>query len=555
MMYRRYCIAFSAFTLLIAIIAFGTWALWPSQNTHTTSLSGFAPNTHVTYKILSPTGVKFSETNRTDKDGDVHFSYAEDLSGHERLIHAIKIETRDDLLEVLLHDIPGENRVITSSSGIDEFAEFTIRAPGHMLQSRADWAGHFHSDITLERTQKHDEVIEIALLGMEGLKALQEDAPRPGIIRVQLSETPMTDEERIKEIKKTYIASLMLMTEQLSAVAMQQIFAIGTFFDAKMQLETQRTHQQLKAEAVKDYHPSDQMCRIGTYVRSLAKSETKSRADHYALNEILMSRAMSAAGTSTVKGYSSYAPARLEQFRRAYCDPKDNNEGLLTLCLNTAGIDPTDSGASDKTRFNKDIDFMRTAAFPKTIDVDFQDGENAPDEEDIIALAQNLYWPEPLEFGEPKPLAENELGFLKAQRYIALNSLAHNSFASYISSKSRAASPSDSDEPGWMFMKALMREFGIPDTEIEQLLGEQPSYYAQMDVLAKKIYQSPNFYTNLYDKPTNVERISVALDAIKLMQMRDQYDSTLRREMLTSGMLETELTSFHNDANTRLMRP
>ena len=73
------------------------------------------------------------------------------------------------------------------------------------------------------------------------------------------------------------------------------------------------------------------------------------------------------------------------------------------------------------------------------------------------------------------------------------------------------------------------------------MLGQNPSYYAQMDVLTKKIYQNPNFYTSLYDKPTNVRRIGVSMDAISLMQMRDQYESALRKEMLLSLMLEQEL--------------
>jgi len=39
------------------------------------------------------------------------------------------------------------------------------------------------------------------------------------------------------------------MTNQLTATSMQQVQIIGSFFDAKHQLETQRMFQQMTAEA------------------------------------------------------------------------------------------------------------------------------------------------------------------------------------------------------------------------------------------------------------------------------------------------------------------
>jgi hypothetical protein len=95
---------------------------------------------------------------------------------------------------------------------------------------------------------------------------------------------------------------------------------------------------------------------------------------------------------------------------------------------------------------------------------------------------------------------------------------------------------------GWAHIKTMRREFGLSDDDIVAVMGEKPSYYAQMDALTKKIYQSPNFYTNLYDSTTNIDRINATLDAISLMQQRDHYKTMLRQEMLTSSMLQTELT-------------
>jgi hypothetical protein len=62
-----------------------------------------------------------------------------------------------------------------------------------------------------------------------------------------------------------------------------------------------------------------------------------------------------------------------------------------------------------------------------------------------------------------------------------------------------------------------------------------------MEVLTKKMYQNPTFYTNLIDKPANIKRMRAAMRAIKLMQDRDIASAIQRREMLMSMMLELRL--------------
>src|SRR5690606_22365434 len=126
-----------------------------------------------------------------------------------------------------------------------------------------------------------------------------------------------------------------------------------------------------------------------------------------------------------------------------------------------------------------------------------------------------------------------------------MKNVAHNSFTTLAGMKSRAE-PGLEDAAGWSFMKALFREFGLADEDIDDILGEYPSYYAQMEVLTRKIYQDPDFYTNLYDKPVNVKRIGASMEAIQIMQDRDFFESALRREMLTSLMVE-EALSHHAD--------
>ena len=74
-----------------------------------------------------------------------------------------------------------------------------------------------------------------------------------------------------------------------------------------------------------------------------------------------------------------------------------------------------------------------------------------------------------------------------------------------------------------------------------------------MEVLTKKIFQRPEFFTDLYDKPANVARKGVAIQAIALMQDRDLFKSNLRNEAMMSILVELELLRaqeiVRNEAN------
>ena len=95
------------------------------------------------------------------------------------------------------------------------------------------------------------------------------------------------------------------------------------------------------------------------------------------------------------------------------------------------------------------------------------------------------------------------------------------------------------------FLKAILKEAGVDPKDIEIRLGKKPSYFAQMEILTKDIYQNPEFYSNLYDKPANVERKSAALLAIEIMQDRDIYKSLLRSEAVLATLVEVMLSKEH----------
>lgn len=362
--------------------------------------------------------------------------------------------------------------------------------------------------------------------------------------RYKVSTCLPSVEQQLKEMGNNYVTALMFMATEFTAIMMQQMEIVGTFFDAKEQLEMQRDIQVLAAEAQKDYHPSEQLCAYGSGIRSLANTEERGRLNQQALSGILVKEYSNNKNTSTYGGFSKDMEVRLAQFKKVYCDPDDNNGTLWEMCYGTVkGSAGTSFSDEQRDRFNRDIDYRRTLEEPMTLDVDFTDSEKTNAEEDLIALARNLYWDRAME----SPMADkfDPQAYLAVRSLMARESLAHNSFATIVGMKSK--SPAEESEgaqnnTGGAHLKAFLRDFGMTEDQINEMYGENPSYYAQMDILTRTIYQHPNFYTNLYDKPANVDRINAAMTAIRLMQLRDRYDSQQRREMLTGALLEESLT-------------
>lgn len=372
------------------------------------------------------------------------------------------------------------------------------------------------------------------------------------------------------------LPAMMLMAEQMTAVAMKQTEIIGGFFDAKHQLETQQVFQKLRTRAHKDYHPSVGMCEFGSSVKSLAASERIGEVNAVILSQRAQDRALGNANTLGSAGIDGDAQGRLKQFRETYCDIRDNNNGLDFMCDHEQDRNPSSGeiGAADKKRVNKDIDFARTLDSPWTLNVNFTDTDLKEDEEDVLALASNLYGREVFsrvgadllrstkpdsDIETPDDLTPVQNAYMDARAILAKRSVAENSFNAIVGMKSAGTGGSRD------YLQALLAELGIDDTannvagagdakktQLDLLLGDNPSYYGQMEVLTKKIYQNPDFYTNLYDKPVNVERKGVALQAIGLMQKFDLFKSYLRNEASLSVLLELAVIELQEEIESEI---
>lgn len=345
-------------------------------------------------------------------------------------------------------------------------------------------------------------------------------------------------------LKYGWVSSFMHMTTQISTFMIQQVQIIGTFFDAKHQLETQRLLQQKTAQAHKDYHPSEQMCEIGTFVRDLANSEIRTDVTKRGLMNSMFDRANMTGDAQTAEvGMDEETKRRA--FLDTFCNSANNANQNSIIC----------KGTYDPAQVNADIDFTRSIDVPLTLDIDMTDDVVTTDEENIFAFLDYIFMHERFPWlSKNRPVLFSFIEPYQDMRSLmALRSVAKNSFTEIIAQKT--AGPNGEDDNVGPFLKAMMREFGIPDDQIEKEIGKNPSYYAQMEILTKKIYQHPEFIANLYDKPTNVKRIRAALTAIKLMQDRDIHDALQRREMLMSILLEIQLRQKQQDLMESTIRP
>ena len=353
-----------------------------------------------------------------------------------------------------------------------------------------------------------------------------------------------------KFFKLYVLPDLMNFTQQMSEISMQQAMLVGMFLDAQQQLEAQRLLNQLKNEAHRDYQPSEDFCWFGTNVRSLAATEARSRYHSQSLNARQMARHLGNVNLAGAETAGHDKRARWNQFVDVYCDPQDNNwngaagSGLQSAC---------GAGGGNTARINLDIDYTRLIDAPRTRVVNFNPSQ---DRTDILALGNNLYGHDVLTRNIDSDYLDKEAyqGMYLALRSVAARrNVAENSYNAIVELKTAGTS----DLPHKIshtreFMAAILTEMGVPDDEVYEYLGERPSYYAQLELLAKKIYQNPDFYANLYDKPANVARKGVALKAIELMLDRAIYESELRQEMVSSVLLSTTLNGDRKDINEKL---
>ncbi len=359
---------------------------------------------------------------------------------------------------------------------------------------------------------------------------------------------------------------LKAMTQEVTADVAWQTFIFGTFLDAKTQIETQRTLQEMNLMALKDYQPSVQMCRMASHVRGLAFSDKGGDIDAQVIGEQFIRRQTGSINTAGAEGEHQDLPDRLSQFKRRFCDIHDNSDGLAFLCPASYAVSPCSICPATTDR---DIDYGGVVERALTLDdvfiKDLPDTSGPPSwslpgspgtaivpHEDVMALQNNLYGHRvPLRMPESLfNLEENQKKMLDIRSVIAKRSVAEASFAQIVGMRVPGSGGA------YLYtmprMLGFLASFGLSTGDFLAKYEKAPSYYAQMEFLTKEIFRDQQFFVNLYDKPANIGRQKVVLQAFGLMQDFDTLQSYLRTEVMLSVLLELELIKLQRNVQSRI---
>ena len=352
--------------------------------------------------------------------------------------------------------------------------------------------------------------------------------------------------------RNTVEAGLQNATNMMTANGITQAGIIGSFFDAKQQNEVKLALDRNYTDTRRAYQPSTALCRFGTAKHGLASSENLAIVQQTLMSHQAQSRHLGATGTAGHEGAVDTG-ARLSIFASRFCDPYDSG-GRLVGSAASPGLCGESGGFFPAAGFNKDINVTDTLFTPATMDVNFVDTNITGDEMDLLELSKNLYGyqiatrmdPKLLEDGDDEATELNRQNFYLLRSILAKRNVAENSFFAIAAKKSRGSGASADALAG------IYQSLGIPLADAQAMLSNAPSYEAQMEVLTKKIYQSPTFITSLIDSPENVKRQQAAMMAIELMQRRDAYKSMLRQEVLLAVMMDLYTEDRFDEAKGRL---
>ena len=328
-------------------------------------------------------------------------------------------------------------------------------------------------------------------------------------------------------VEQNYVYAIRRATEQLSLVMLQQIQAIGTLLDAKHQVETQRILSAVQAQAHRDYQPSEMVCAMGTLARSSALSTFRVTDNVRALQTILQKRELLSGYSASNFGPYADLAARRTNLWSIYCDPHDSDRSFQTFCTSPAG-----------ERRNRDIDYAGLVDKRLTLDVDFTNNVDTPEEADIIALSNNLYaheLPVVIPKGILTPPNNNFSEMADWRSLTAIRGVARHSYATIVGLKSSGTGLTLAQ------IRQVMTNLGVAAADMDRLIGANPSYFAQMEIMTQKVFQDPTFFVNLYDTPANVDRMNVSMLAVRIMSDNEKLEALTRREMLFSLILEMKL--------------
>lgn len=339
-----------------------------------------------------------------------------------------------------------------------------------------------------------------------------------------------------QDYDNTYVGGIKQMADDKRNEVLFGIGPLGSYMDARNLMDAMRSLEVSIAQSLKNYTVSDSICQFGTLTRSLALSDDVKEKNRLAFSKIMSDRSNQKLNSVySDPGVTSYN--LLVDFQSKYCEAVDNASFLQGYCKAAT--------ATSDLLYNRDVDFTRVFDVPLTVNADFTSSAQTNDKQSLVALFHNLAL-SPYYMSSNRKAFDPNQDLLTTQDARAINAakeVAENSFGALVAEKAKVSAQSAT------YMKQVLTSLGASSADASKLIGDSPSYFAQMEVMTKRLYQNPNFYANLYDSAANVDRQRVAMKAVELQQDRDFLESLRRREMLLSVLLEMKLRTEASRAN------
>lgn len=285
-----------------------------------------------------------------------------------------------------------------------------------------------------------------------------------------------------------------------------------------------------------EVHPDE--VKQATAGLQLAQGQMESRGNYTGLAQILYERQVGMYKEPYVREFE-IPSERIAFFFSNYCNSEAYEGVFAERCAGVTG---------DRV----DADIKSDAVLSKrnlTLDVSFRSNEDGATpaagagEKDVLSFLYNVLTFQAPDYRRHMPFNEAQRASwqpkaLAAMSLNTLHSFARNSWAHLIGM--RAKGSKTVDELG---IPELLADYNVDMAQYRTVLGKKPSYYAQLEFAARKLYQDPQFHASLMNM-SDIRALrsrKAMIKSLRLQVDREIYKSMLRVETLLVALNEMKL--------------
>ncbi len=305
--------------------------------------------------------------------------------------------------------------------------------------------------------------------------------------------------------------ALPKMMTQISVANQKKLEITSTILDAEKHSNAQLVMQKQKYESAKSVLPSEEHCEAVTLSAGNIAARESARAN--VANSMDFMRQVATSANPVVASPRDYARVTKEHALCRYADRKSAGGKMALVC---DSVQPSDEDVERS--------LIGNLGSKMTFDEEDQQAINAHAQSMMLPNRPANYDPDLLDYDE---MQVAHMG----HRSVASREL----LASYCFMKSYEHKFGGEDSM-LSYIQAFLTERGLTVAEIEELLGEKPSLYAQKQILVMLV-NNPDFGVSLTDVKENIIRLSNVVKSYSVSTRYDMLESLQCNQMMASQMV------------------